>query len=344
MIDELGLIHSIAHRLDKFKPVNGNQSYRFRCNICGDSKKSMSKSRGFFIYSKQDQKYFFKCHNCGIALSLVSYAKEYFPEEYKQYKIKTFIEKNHEKNDFSLSDKTKEVLTNLDATTGSEYLLPLKSSDKAVAYVKSRQIPKSSWYRRLYYTPNIGKLVHDVDEHGKYENHSLPEDERLVIVIRDKDGNIKGIQGRSLPDNPTKLRYATYMFSDDNKIFGFDGIDWSRPVIVLEGAIDSLFLDNAIALNGGSSSVLQSFTQQQKENLIIALDNEPRHKDTVKRFEVEIDNGFRVVDWSKLNSSAKDINDMVLSGLKSDFIEEYILTHNASGARAKLNLLKWKKI
>lgn len=342
MIDELGLIHSIAHRLDKFKPVNGNQSYRFRCNICGDSKKSMSKSRGFFIYSKQHQKYFFKCHNCGISLSLVTYAKEYFPEEYKHYKIKTFIEKEPQ-HDFSLSDKTKEVLTNLDATTGSEYLLPLKSSDKAVAYVKSRQIPESSWYR-LYYTPNIGKLVHDVDEHDKYENHSLPEDERLVIVIRDKDGNIKGIQGRSLPDNPTKLRYATYMFSDDNKIFGLDVIDWSRPVIVLEGAIDSLFLDNAIALNGGSSSVLKSFTQQQKENLIIALDNEPRHKDTVKRFEVEIDNGFRVVDWSKLNSSAKDINDMVLSGLKSDFIEEYILTHMASGARAKLNLLKWKKI
>ena len=342
MIDELGLIHSIAHRLDKFKPVNGNQSYRFRCNICGDSKKSMSKSRGFFIYSKQHQKYFFKCHNCGISLSLVTYAKEYFPEEYKHYKIKTFIEKEP-RHDFSLSDKTKEVLTNLDATTGSEHLLPLKSSDKAVAYVKSRQIPESSWYR-LYYTPNIGKLVHDVDHHGKYENHSLPEDERLVIVIRDKDGNIKGIQGRSLPDNPTKLRYATYMFSDDNKIFGLDVIDWSRPVIVLEGAIDSLFLDNAIALNGGSSSVLKSFTQQQKENLIIALDNEPRHKDTVKRFEVEIDNGFRVVDWSKLNSSAKDINDMVLYGLKSDFIEEYILTHNASSARAKLNLLKWKKI
>lgn len=342
MIDELGLIHSIAHRLDKFKPVNGNQSYRFRCNICGDSKKSMSKSRGFFIYSKQHQKYFFKCHNCGISLSLVTYAKEYFPEEYKHYKIKTFIEKEP-RHDFSLSDKTKEVLTNLDATTGSEHLLPLKSSDKAVAYVKSRQIPESSWYR-LYYTPNIGKLVHDVDHHGKYENHSLPEDERLVIVIRDKDGNIKGIQGRSLPDNPTKLRYATYMFSDDNKIFGLDAIDWSRPVIVLEGAIDSLFLDNAIALNGGSSSVLKSFTQQQKENLIIALDNEPRHKDTVKRFEVEIDNGFRVVDWSKLNSSAKDINDMVSSGLNSDFIEEYILTHNASSARAKLNLLKWKKI
>lgn len=342
MIDELGLIHSIAHRLDKFKPVNGNQSYRFRCNICGDSKKSMSKSRGFFIYSKQHQKYFFKCHNCGISLSLLTYAKEYFPEEYKNYKIKTFLEKEP-KHDFSLRDKTKEMLTNLDASTDSEYLLPLKSSDKAVAYVKSRQIPESSWYR-LYYTPNIGKLVHDVDEHGKYEQHSLPEDERVVIIIRDKEGKIKGVQGRSLPDNPTKLRYATYMFSDDNKIFGLDNIDWNKPVIVLEGAIDSLFLDNAIALNGGSSSVLKSFTQQQKDNMIIALDNEPRHKDTVKRFEVEIDSGFRVVDWAKLNSDAKDINDMVKSGIKAETIEEYILTHNASGPRAKLNLLKWKKI
>lgn len=340
MIDELGLIHSISHRLDKFRTVNANQSYRFRCNICGDSKKSASKSRGFFIYSKQHQKYFFKCHNCGISLALTLYAKEYFPEEYNQFKVKSFIEKEP-KQDYSLSKNTKELLENISSAIESEWLFSVNHSDKCVSYIKSRQIPSHQWYR-LKYTNNLSKLVHSLDVHKKYENHSLPEDERLIILIKDESGNIKGLQGRSLPDNPTKFRYATYMFSDDNKIFGLEQIDWNKDVIVTEGAIDSLFLNNSIALNGGSSSVLSSF--KNKGKLIIALDNEPRHKDTVKRFEKEIESGFRVVDWSAIKSTEKDINDMVLSGLNPDDINNYILKHNAAGARAKLNLVKWKKI
>lgn len=351
MIDELSLIHSIAHRLDKFRPVNGNQSYRFRCNICGDSKKSLSKSRGFFIYSKQHQKYFFKCHNCGVSLSLETYAKEYFPEEFSAFKIKTFREKPEQISDKLKSqlDSIKHHLKNISKPEESEltekykHLFPVSVSQKTIDYIKSRKIPYSQWHR-LYYTDNIGALIHEIDEHGKYEEHNLPEDERLVIIIFDESGNIKGAQGRSLPDNPTKLRYATYMFSDDHKIFGLEQIDWSKDVILTEGAIDSLFLENAIAMNGGSTTVIKSFTPEQKSKLIIALDNEPRHKDTVKRYEKEIENGYRLVDWSGLKTDKKDINDMVLSGIEKEKIQSYILSNNNSGAKAKLKFINWKQI
>lgn len=342
MIDELRLIHSISSHLKLFKAVNAGHSYRFRCNICGDSQKSELKSRGFFIFSKQEQCYFFKCHNCGISLSLINYAKKYFPEEYKAIKFEQFKESTKTNQTYKPNEKTIEFLKNIKPKESIPHLFPVTHSNKCLEYVKSRKLPESEYYR-LYYTDNISALVHSLDEHKKYANHKLPTDERLVLILRDKEGNIKGIQGRSLPDNPTKLRYATYMFSDDNKFFGLETIDASKDIIVTEGAIDSLFLKNAIAINGGSSANIKEL-EDLKSKFIIALDNEPRHKDTISRFKKYIKDEYRVVDWSNIKTEAKDINDMVLSGLNPEDINNYILNNNTSGAKATLKLTKWNKV
>jgi hypothetical protein len=175
-----------------------------------------------------------------------------------------------------------------------------------------------------------------------YKERNLPSDERLVLLLKDEDGNIKGVQGRSL-NNTSQLRYITCMLTDDNKIFGLEHIDKTKTVYVTEGAFDSLFLDNAISVNGGDANVLTTATSIPQENLILVFDNEPRHKDTTKRLESAINKNYRVVIWDKIGTELKDINDMVKSGITIDYIKNYIDENNYRGTKALIKFKHWKK-
>ena len=75
----IGLVSS---RLEKFKRVKADL-YNFRCPICGDSKKTKSKTRGYIYGIKQNAN--FRCHNCGASMSLNNFLKTLDPVIHKQY-------------------------------------------------------------------------------------------------------------------------------------------------------------------------------------------------------------------------------------------------------------------
>lgn len=335
-MDQLELIHRISHRLDLFRSVNGTKQYRFRCNICGDSKKSATKSRGFFIYSSESDSYYFKCHNCGVSMSLVRYLREYFPDEYAHYRFEAFTQRRL--TNITTSKLAQEIQPMKLPTTYST-LLPVTSSNEVIEYLKSRKVPESKWYRLLY-TENLHDTVRELDVNKKYIEKTPGQEPRIILPIHDTQGHIIGLQGRALPGYDVKLRYVTYMFTDGDKLFGISNVDWNKLVIVTEGAIDSLFLENAFAINGGSSSLLEKF---DKSNLIIAFDNEPYNEHTVRIFKKLAKSGYRIVDWSGISSTYKDINDMVLYGnYTPEEIQEYIINNSYTGLQAQLNLAKWK--
>ena len=59
-----------------------------------------------------------------------------------------------------------------------------------------------------------------------------------------------GFQGRAF-HNPTQMRYITVMLEKDApKIYGLDKINESKPIFIVEGPFDSLFLDNSVAMAG----------------------------------------------------------------------------------------------
>ena len=82
----IGLISS---RLQKFKKVK-TDLYNFRCPICGDSKKTQSKSRGYLYAVKADIN--FRCHNCGASMTFSSFLKKIDPVAHKQYVFERFKE------------------------------------------------------------------------------------------------------------------------------------------------------------------------------------------------------------------------------------------------------------
>ena len=122
-------------------------------------------------------------------------------------------------------------------------------------------------------------------------------------------------------------------------------IDWfniKKPIIVVEGPIDSMFLDNAVAMIGLSDAT-NIPTELKNSELIYALDNEPRNKQVVETMGRLLENGHRVCVWSDRFRGLKDINDMVLAGHGKTTILHDIMRNSHSGLAGHIALNKWAK-
>ncbi len=78
--------------------------------------------------------------------------------------------------------------------------------------------------------------------------------------------------------------------------------------MITEGPIDSLFLDNAIALAGADAD--GGITIQHQQCTMI-YDNEPRNEHIVNRMISAVDKNFNVCIWPESVREGKDINDLI---------------------------------
>jgi len=161
---------------------------------------------------------------------------------------------------------------------------------------------------------------------------------RLVITLYDRKGNMFGAAGRSLKENAA-MRYITILFDETKpKIFGLEKVNFKERYYAVEGQLDSLFLDNAIAMSGADFDVSHL---ENTENMVVVYDNEPRNPEIVKRLERRIEEGYRVVIWPNYVED-KDNNNMVLAG-HSD-IEAIMKRNSYKGLMARLKLKEWRRI
>jgi hypothetical protein len=211
----------------------------------------------------------------------------------------------------------------------------LPADHPARAYVNNRKIPTKA-HHRLYYAPKFNTWVNSLIP------DKLPQPERdkprLILPLIDQNGVVFGFQGRAFDKD--SLRYITIMLDEDRpKLFGLDQVDFEKKYYVVEGPIDSLFLNNALAMAGadGNASGLQNLP-----NAVFVFDNEPRNKEIINRMERMIDRGYKVCIWpSKID--VKDINDMVLSGFSTASVELMIDQNTYDGLRGRLALAEWRK-
>jgi hypothetical protein len=151
--------------------------------------------------------------------------------------------------------------------------------------------------------------------------------------------NIFGFQGRSLSKN-SKVKYITIILDDSiPKIYGLDDIDWSKNVYITEGPIDSMFIENSIAMVGADVNI-NSIPDYQKTDFVFVYDNEKRNKQIISRMEKTIDEGHSIVIWPS-DLIYKDINDMIVAGLDP---EKIIKDNVFRGLEAKAKLIGWKRI
>jgi hypothetical protein len=114
-----------------------------------------------------------------------------------------------------------------------------------------------------------------------------------------------------------------------------------EPVRIVEGPIDSLFVKNCVASGDSSLTTVADNISAGKKVLI--FDNEPRNKEIVKLMQESIKSNHHIVIWPNI-IEAKDINEMVMSGISPAEIESIISSNTFSGLEAQTKFVFWKKV
>ncbi len=177
-----------------------------------------------------------------------------------------------------------------------------------------------------------------VPDHGKELKENDP---RIIIPMRNKQGNLIGYQGRTLLQE--RIRYITIKLDDVSpKVYGLNLLDETKPVRVLEGPFDSMFVLNAMATC--DSNLAGAADYLDKNNLVLIPDKDTRNKEVLKQINKFVVNNFKVCLLPKY-LNGKDINDIVLNdGLTTQDIECIIQDNTYQGLRAQAEFLNWKDI
>lgn len=330
-------IRFLGPRLPLFKQKS-EYLWNFRCPICGDSHKSKFKARGYF-YRKQD-KMFFSCHNCHTSLPFYKFLKQFDKGLSDQYNLENFqdsVGRIPKKEDVyeSIREESKILREKLDKPIDLPSIESLPNEHFAKTFVLNRKIPKE-YHKDLFFASDFKEFIKDIYPE-KYE--FLKEKEpRLVIPFWDDHKNLLGVQGRAL-DN-SKVKYITIKPDGSKKVFGLDRLDPKKKVYVVEGPIDSMFLDNSLAT---MDSALYNIRILLDLDFVFIYDNEPRNKDIVDAIYKTITLNQNVCIWPS-HIEQKDINEMVLAGYDPSTIQHLIDKNTFSGLRAQLEFSQWKKI
>lgn len=323
----------ISTRLQKFKQVKNNL-YNFRCPYCGDSQRNKNKARGYIYQLKNDHNY--KCHNCGISKSFTNFLKDLDATLYDQYVMERYKNGTTGKNSntpmptFEFQKPVFEKKNKINLPTIAE----LNTEHPAKIYLQNRKIPEK-FLKELYYCENFKEWTNG----QKYTFETADNDEPRIIIPLINKGELFGFQGRSL-NKYSKVKYITIILDEHHpKIYGLDKVDWDKTVYVTEGPIDSMFIDNAIAMVGADLDKM-FFISNYDVDFVMVYDNEKRNKQIVDRIQKAIDTHFPVVIWPS-NIKEKDINDMVLSGLD---VNGMLKSNTYSGLEAKAKLISWKRV
>lgn len=328
----------VSHRLEQFKQKK-EDLYNFRCPVCGDSQKNKLKARAYVYRKKND--YYMSCHNCHVGLTMYNFLKHVDASTLQEYSLERFANNettthNYPKKNIVESFKFSTPKFKTKQKLALEPISKLNSDHFAKAYVLGRGIPKER-YNDLYFAQDFKKFIDD--NFPGTSDKLIDNDPRLVIPFYDTDGNIFTLQGRSLSGN--KLRYITIKLKEfSSKIFGLDKINTNETIYVVEGPIDSLFLTNCIAT--ADSNLTSASSLFDKEKLVLVYDREPRNKEIVKQIEKSIKQGFNVCLFPD-TIEGKDINEMILSGIKKEEIMTIIDKCTYSGPRAEMEFSIWKK-
>lgn len=334
-----------------------------KCHICGDSRKDKSQSRLNAYYYRDE--IMVNCYNCGFSSGVKYYLRTYHPNQWSIYsdKVKSSklmalqkqrideIDKDFiKKGKYSTIDDILGNIETMEEEVEEEIIFPtelplcyrideIDEEHPVVDYVKSRMIPRDKWHR-LFFTTEFRKLANIVSP-GTYHRES-PEP-RLVIPIYNREGRIESFQGRALREG-SGMRYLTIKYCEEaTKIYGLDTMDDTKTVYLMEGQIDSLFIENGLAITGGNIS-LEDLDELVPRNRAFIMDHEDRHPDTIQRIQKLLDGGESIVLFDKTDWKGKDINQFVENGISIEEINSYIKENTLSGLHARMRFNDWAKV
>ena len=341
LIIDSKFVRLLSSRLRNFKQKK-DYLWNFSCPFCGDSKKNLSKARGY-VFAKGNN-LFYGCHNCGEGTNVANLVKQVDPSLHQEYTLERYKEGKSNTSNFkattlNISPPRFDKLAKQKVFEHSEWCDKLPSGHFCLTYLQKRQIPQE-YYSKLLFTSKYKQFIDAlIPNHGK----QLIDDARLIIPFYDVYNNLVAVSGRALENSDKTLRYITIrtVDSDSKLVYGMDRVDLNQTVKIVEGPIDSLFLSNCLA--SGDANLNLTAKNISADDKILIFDNEPRNKEIVKLMQDAIKSDSYVVIWPD-TIQAKDINEMVMSGISNDEIEKIISSNSFKGLRAQMKFVSWKKV
>lgn len=253
---------------EKARQVVRSQHNRlnFCCPICGDSLKDPYKKRGNIVLSGRYAN-LYKCFNCGVSMPVNEFIKKYYDGK-PSISFIDYMAKNN-------------PITNLSPDISINTSIEVFNQNKIDSYAISRETIKS-----------LLQLV-EVDNNNKNMGHNYlvgrnqfnfekflysPIANKLLVLNLTKSDKIIGIQSRNLNKNlPANTpKYKTYNLTNIHKmllqdylhigeipqeidaismVFNSLLVDYTKPVTVVEGPMDSFLIKNCIALCGANKTL-----------------------------------------------------------------------------------------
>ncbi len=335
----------VSNKLSLFKWVRPNLAVA-RCPFCGDSAAKQSKKR-FYIYQRANAGSLndglsCHCHNCSYSQPFGKFLQEFDAGYYSQYRTENFKESGTRRQVVKKPTKTvtpavplftvaipkPTVLEGIPFATRCD---ELPDDHIANLYLEYRKIEKPELF---WYSENFKQSAIAFNNLSSMEK--MFDESRLVIPFYNEENVLECIQGRTLSDKKSGVKYLTVKRSEESrKTYGLHTLDRSKPVWVVEGPIDSLFLPNCLAT---ADSNLLSISFGDK----YIPDTQYRNKEICRRMVDIIDAGKNIVLLPS-ECTDKDINAMIMSGINKQTLWELLETHTYKGLNARLRLSKLRK-
>ena len=326
---DLKFINEVSARLSQFKK-KGDYLFNFRCPHCGDSKKNKTKARAYFYRVKNDM--FFKCHNCGEGQSFSNFLKFIDRKKYENYLLERYKGSAPSTPQPKFTD-FKPQFKEVDILNGLQSVSELKEGHPVLDYVLNRKIPES-YHSKLFLCNKFMAFVNKVKPNTF--SHTKGEHPRLIIPFYDTDGKVFAFQGRAFGKEQPK--YLTIKLDENKqKVYGLETVNLQEHVTIVEGPIDSMFLNNCLAAAGADLTL-----RIEPDNITYIFDNEPINKEIIKRMYDVIEKDYNLVVWPD-DMRHKDINDMILSGMSKAEVQTIISNNTFAQLEALTKLSYFKK-
>ena len=349
-------------------PINGlretvSDKFECKCIIPDCQKENDSRKKAGFFWSDKSSSYVYHCFKCGAAMKLSYFLKIYF----KDYYLNNFFNRNSRSytktktNCVSSSSSTiasvkianthvKELVNNL---FEQKLLIPYaKCKDPDVQrYLLQRKIPLMR-YDNFYLAKNFFNINQQIktlmNEKGKVFEPQNLDDKRLVWMFKNRTNEIIALQGRKLEKG--EPRYMISKFGGNDRIIGnLENIDINNTVYVTEGYIDSLFLPNAVSLQGlHMPSIIYLLKELKVKELIIVFDNENNNEQIQMNIKTLAELSFKYENLKvclfpkELRAIGKDINDYIVKGnYSTDMILHTINNNSFTRSTLKVRGILW---
>jgi len=335
-------INLLSSKLRNFK-WKKEDSANCSCPICGDSKKDKKKARGYF-YTRHGR-FFYKCHNCSYWCSVYDLLKEMDTQLSKEYLMESLGKERQKKPgdaDMIFKNTTPKFKSDDKILDGLIRLKDLPANHPAVEFANIRIIPKQHW-GILYYADDFGSFMKRLDP----TTVPIGAEQRLVIPFFNSHGKVVGAQGRALnmadEVNARKtIKYITVKGdkSIDRLWYGMWRTNPKKRVYVVEGPLDSLFIQNGVAIVGAGAlrNIPARFADSE---MTWIMDNEPRNRQVCSYIEKLIELGRDVCIWPA-SVKEKDINDMAYNMSTRD-IRKLVDENTFGELQATLRFRDWRK-